>query len=66
MDKADAIALMHQGKRISHDYFLPHEWITIKTDFIEFEDGVRVTEDVFWAERQSIGWEKGYFLWEPR
>jgi hypothetical protein len=63
MTKTDAILAMEQGKKVTHKYFSPEEWMTMKDGMIILEDGVQCTPQEFWGWRIGIDWENGYSLY---
>lgn len=65
MTKAEAIAAMLRGKKVTHTYFCSGEWMTMKDDFtIAFEDGVQCPVHEFWYDRTDDGWNSGYSLFQ--
>lgn len=40
MTRAEAIQSMREGKKVSHRYFSPNEYLFIKDDNVSSEDGV--------------------------
>lgn len=54
MDKAQAIAEMKKGKKLTHKYFTEDEWVTIGVNGqYVLEDGVECSFYEFWRWRQS-------------
>lgn len=66
MDKQTAISMMMQGKKVTHRYLSPWEWVTMKGRNYLFEDGVVCTPDMFWFDRQGPNWETDWEIWEPQ
>lgn len=62
MSKEEAIQAMKAGKKVTHQYFTPDEWMTMREGFIAFEDGVVCTPQEFWQWRTDTGWDDGYKL----
>jgi hypothetical protein len=62
MNKAEAIQAMREGKKVTHRYFSQDEWMTMEGGQILLEDGVRCSQNQFWADRTSPEWEDGYSL----
>lgn len=59
MTKQEAIEFMKKGGKVTHRYFTPGEWMTMKGHVIYFEDGVQVRFWEFWQGREE-GWDYGY------
>jgi hypothetical protein len=51
MTKAEAIEAMEAGKRVTHTYFTPEEWISMEDGKIVTEDGYKFDPDEFWMHR---------------
>lgn len=65
MLKEEAIVLMIQGKKLTHRYFEPHEWMTmLGPDVILFEDNVKCTIQEFWTIRSEPEWNTDWSLWK--
>lgn len=62
MNKEEAIKAMQEGKQVTHQYFAPGEWMTMKDGKIVLEDGVVCSPEEFWCWRTATGWDKGYML----
>lgn len=63
MTKREAIEQMHKGMKITHRYFSPDEWMTMRSDgMMVLEDGVICTPEDIWRWRTSIDWDDGYSL----
>jgi hypothetical protein len=62
MNKAEAIQAMREGKKVTHRYFSPDEWMTMEGGQIVLEDGVRCSQSFFWADRTATFWDDGYSL----
>ncbi len=63
MNKAEAIAAMQAGHKVTHRYFDSKEWMTMQGDLIVFEDCVKCEQRGFWAEKTANHWQDGYSLW---
>ncbi|WP_333802567.1 hypothetical protein, partial [Sphingobacterium multivorum] len=61
MNRLEALQFMKDGSKISHDYFQPHEWMTIRDGEILLEDGEKCSIEDFFSWRSSV-WEEGYFF----
>lgn len=65
MNKTEAILAMKSGKKVTHKYFSPDEWMTmIGNTIILFEDGVECEVDEFWSYRTQEYWDDGYSLFD--
>jgi hypothetical protein len=63
MNKEEAIKTMREGKKVTHRYFDPDEWVTLTpSGKYTFEDGVICTSFEFWRFRQGEEWEKDWEL----
>ena len=51
MTKAEAIQAMLEGKRVTHKYFTPEEWVSMEDGMIVTEDGYNFDPDEFWMRR---------------
>ncbi|WP_286709576.1 MULTISPECIES: hypothetical protein [Sphingobacterium] len=65
MNRLEALQFMKDGSKISHDYFQPHEWMTIRDGEILLEDGEKCSIEDFFSWRSSV-WEEGYFFFLER
>jgi hypothetical protein len=63
MTKEEAIKEMREGKKVTHRYFSPDEWMTMKDGEIVLEDGVRCHPYDFWNWRTEKSWHDGYSIW---
>ncbi len=57
MTKQEAIEAMKGGKKVTHRYFLPHEWITQSGMTITNSDGYKQYDTEFWLYHQAESWE---------
>lgn len=64
MTKTEAIAEMRKGVKVTHQYFSPEEWMTMKGNIIILEDGVQCDENEFWQWRNNKSWEDGYSIFK--
>lgn len=65
MTKQEAIQAMMQGTKVTHRYFQPNEWITMRGKFtIVTEEGYKVDADEFWSYRKTESWENDWSVWE--
>jgi hypothetical protein len=65
MNKQEAIDAMKAGKILTHEYFQPNEWVTIRNGAFVFEDGISCTTEMFWNDRKHAGWDDGWREWKP-
>jgi hypothetical protein len=68
MTKAEAIQAMIMGKKVTHKYFSPDEWMTMEKSFVEgwmiiLEDGVKCKPEIFWSDRTQPFWDNDYSLY---
>ena len=64
MTKAEALQAMREGKKVTHCYFQPHEWMMIKDNMILFDDGLTITIEEFYNDRNQDSWENEYSFFE--
>lgn len=63
MTKLEAIEQMQKGMKITHRYFSPDEWMTMRSDgMMALEDGVICIPEDIWRWRTSMDWDDGYSL----
>jgi len=67
MNKQEAIQAIKEGKKVTHIYFSPDEWVTLTpSGLYKFEDGVVCTSQFFWFDRKDVMWETDWTIWnEP-
>jgi hypothetical protein len=75
MTRDEAIEAMKKGWKVTHEYFTPEEWITMRGEKILLEDGVECTQEEFWAGRipdfsfihelNKSPFETGWTKWFP-
>lgn len=63
MDKEQAIIAMHEGEKVTHEFFSAEEWMTIEDGKFKFEDGCICVYARFWECRTQIGWNVGWSLY---
>jgi len=67
MTKQEAKEAMRKGKKVTHVYFTPEEWVTLKGhDSILLEDGVNCSESEFWRWRVDPMFDTGWEIWKPK
>ena len=64
MTKLEALRVMKKGFKITHRYFLPTEWMTLEGENFLFDDGVTISQEEFWKNRNTIDWQEGYEYWK--
>jgi hypothetical protein len=66
MTKNEAIEAMKKGERVTHDFFLPNEWVTMDEDgFIRTEENYLAYPEQFWADRRGLSWNAGWSVYNP-
>lgn len=63
MTRQEAIQAMREGKKVTHEYFTPDEWVTMEGNEIVLENGVRCDEYEFWRWRTPAIYETGWSLY---
>ena len=53
---------MYRGRKITHRYFSPGEWMTMQNGMIVLEDGVICSPQEFWKQKTDPVWDDGYKL----
>lgn len=67
MNKAEAIEAIEAGKKITHRFFTDTEYVMKgKNGCYVFEDGYEFLPSVFWADRNSSGWDNGWSVFLER
>lgn len=73
MTKEEAIKAMAEGKKVTHQYMDPHEYISMR----EYESGAfdssiywcsdkhQVTSKMFWHDRSGQHWNDGWQIFNP-
>lgn len=64
LTKQEAFEAMREGKKVTHVYFSPNEWMKIENNLLVFEDGVECTEKEFFKWRPQKWWDDGYSIFE--
>jgi hypothetical protein len=65
MTKEEAIQEMRAGKKVTHRYFSPEEWVTMGTEGqIVLEDGVECSPEEFWQWRTDDSYKTDWELWK--
>lgn len=70
MTKQEAIQAMREGKKVTHRFFQPDEWVTWVIsglgecdDMYITEDGCRLSSEDFWTLRTDPAWETGWEIY---
>jgi len=63
MTRAEAIKVMREGKKVTHRYFTPEEWVTQQGGQILLEDGVKCSPAEFWRYRQEEIYNNDWDIW---
>lgn len=63
MTKQETLKAMQDGKKVSHRFFSPDEWISIKNNEIITEEGYSCPIEEFFHFRSDNLWENGYDLY---
>ncbi len=63
MTKEEAIKAMKAGEKVTHRFFEPNEWITMKGSMIITEEGYSCLEIEFFGFRRSKEWETDWSIW---
>lgn len=69
MTKAEAIAALERGEKITHHYMEPHEYVKRASDGsgrIECEEGYIISPAIFWIDRRGSHWDNGWELFNPK
>lgn len=58
MNKIEAIQLLNEGKKLTHQLFSEDEFVKMSSEegVYEFEDGARQTSEDFWKLRTDRTW----------
>lgn len=68
MNKKEMLEELTKGKRLTHIYFTPNEWVELSRVPMSwlyiFEDGVETEASQFWSDRDSTGWDNGWTIFE--
>lgn len=64
MNLEEAKKALAEGKRLTHLYFTPEEWVQgvtkLGTTYYLFEDGCRCAPSMFWKTRYDGAWLFGW------
>lgn len=63
MSKEEAIQLLKEGAKVTHDYFLDHEYIYLSDGKIHDENGYNIDTE-FWKYRHQAYWQIGWKVFE--
>ena len=69
MTKDEAIKAMKEGRKVTHSYFSPGEFIEMRGTSIFDENGynMRGINFDFWTDRKGSGWEQDWEIFiEPK
>lgn len=67
MNRAEAKKAIEAGKKVTHEYFTPEEWVTYYGNHVYImEDGVTVHEALFWHDRQAECFEEGWEIFNEK
>jgi len=65
MNKEQAKIALKEGKKLTHRYFAPHEYIYLEGNEIVHEDGARMSVKEFWAIREGgLAWDDDWELFK--
>lgn len=65
MTKAEILIELEKGKIVSHRFFSPGEWVKkYGRNNYQFEDGVGLSQELFWHDRQGQYWEIDWEIFE--
>lgn len=64
MTKVEAITAMHNGEKVTHEYFSPEEWIAIDGYSFIFEDGASCEFEDFWIGRDEKFWDTDWSIFK--
>lgn len=66
MNRYEAAQALKEGKKLTHKYFSPDEWVMgIDDGYYLMEDGVQCTAAEFWKYRQQEFFNDGWELYFP-
>jgi len=60
MSQQDAMKALEEGKKITHRFFLPGEYVLIRDGKI-FDESDRY-QDSFWEARYGLAWQTGWSI----
>jgi hypothetical protein len=64
MNKDQAIVAMMEGKKVTHRYFGPDEWVSMENGSILLTSGIKCPPKEFWKHRSAHCWNNGYKLFK--
>lgn len=62
MTKQQAIAAMREGKKVTHPFFYPDKWITMRGYMIVTEEGFETPEHEFWKYRTDPAFDTDWHI----
>jgi hypothetical protein len=65
MTKEEAQQAAMIGKKITHEYFAPHEYVTVTGKVFFDENNWQLDWDDFWNIRNCGRWETGWEIYKP-
>jgi len=65
MTADEAVYEMKQGRELTHRYFSPEEWVTMKDGRVYMEDGASIDFRTFWADRPGESWLIDWEIFQP-
>lgn len=71
MKKHEAMSAMNEGKKITHLYFSPGEYVCLSEDFpisgeYLFEDGAKIHASEFWRARPDALWRDDWEIFKEK
>ncbi len=66
MSKDEAIQAMKEGKKVTHRFFTPTEFITMRSGHIVDELGYHLNAKQFWSFREHESFETDWSIYEPQ
>lgn len=55
---------MQEGRKLTHRYFTPGEWVTMGGRGFIFEDGCTCSIEEFWQDRSNNQWNDGWYHYQ--
>lgn len=68
MTRDEAKEAIESGKKISHRYFTPEEYVMLSSDGsgrYETEEGYIINPGLFWIDRRSDAFQIDWEIWNP-
>jgi len=62
MTKEEAFTAMKAGKKVTHNYFHPDEYIYMIGNNMYDEDDIFLEQSYFWEERTHANWDKNWSI----